>query len=97
MAEFYSGFSRRGEDERVAKAELFKHLEALIGGSAGFLERGMTQDKIKSLKTSLNAEFAMIHELCEFVLTNSQKPELILKNAGDVARCFDVDSTRVHL
>lgn len=37
----------------------------------------MTQDKIKSLKTSLNAEFAMIHELCEFVLTNSQKPELI--------------------
>lgn len=37
----------------------------------------MTQDKIKSLKTSLNSEFAMIHELCEFVLTNSQKPDLI--------------------
>ena len=37
----------------------------------------MTQDKIRSLKTSLNSEFKMIHELCEFVLTHSQKPELI--------------------
>jgi hypothetical protein len=33
MAEFYSGFSRRGEDERVVVRELFKHFEALIGGS----------------------------------------------------------------
>ena len=37
----------------------------------------MTQDKIRALKTSLNSEFKMIHELCEFVLTHSQKPELI--------------------
>ena len=46
----------------------------------------MTQDKIKSLKTSLNAEFAMIHELCEFVLTNSQKPELISQTLVTLTR-----------
>ncbi|KAJ7518088.1 hypothetical protein O6H91_21G054800 [Diphasiastrum complanatum] len=37
----------------------------------------MTQSKIKELKHSLNSEFQLIHELCLYVLSVSQKPELI--------------------
>ena len=35
------------------------------------------QAKIDDLKQSLNTEFKLIHELCLFVLTASQKPDLI--------------------
>ncbi|KAF3779403.1 EXPORTIN 1A protein [Nymphaea thermarum] len=37
----------------------------------------MTQQKIKELKQSLNSEFKLIHELCLYVLSVSQRPELI--------------------
>ncbi|CAN6458106.1 unnamed protein product [Victoria cruziana] len=37
----------------------------------------MTQQKIKELKQSLNSEFKLIHELCLYVLSVSQRTELI--------------------
>ncbi|XP_078175764.1 protein EXPORTIN 1A-like [Carex rostrata] len=37
----------------------------------------MTQVKIKELKQSLNSEFQLIHELCLYVLSASQRSELI--------------------
>ncbi|KAL6501015.1 Exportin-1 [Orobanche hederae] len=37
----------------------------------------MTQQKIKELKQSLNSEFQLIHELCVYVLSASQRAELI--------------------
>ncbi|CAN1269134.1 Protein EXPORTIN 1A [Linum perenne] len=37
----------------------------------------MTQNKIKELKQSLNSEFRLIHELCLYVLSASQRAELI--------------------
>ncbi|PKI39484.1 hypothetical protein CRG98_040160 [Punica granatum] len=37
----------------------------------------MTQQKIKELKQSLNSEFQLIHELCLYVLSASQRSELI--------------------
>uniref|UniRef100_A0A7I4EZM4 Importin N-terminal domain-containing protein n=1 Tax=Physcomitrium patens TaxID=3218 RepID=A0A7I4EZM4_PHYPA len=37
----------------------------------------LTQSKIKELKNSLNSEFQLIHELCQYVLSMSQRPELI--------------------
>lgn len=37
----------------------------------------LTQAKAKELKTSLNNEFRLIHELCHFVLVNTQRAELI--------------------
>ncbi|KAL8233051.1 hypothetical protein R6Q57_002829 [Mikania cordata] len=37
----------------------------------------MTQQKIKELKQSLNSEFQLIHELCIYVLSASQRTELI--------------------
>ncbi|XP_042047123.1 protein EXPORTIN 1A-like [Salvia splendens] len=37
----------------------------------------MTQQKIKELKQSLNREFQLIHELCLYVLSASQRAELI--------------------
>ena len=37
----------------------------------------LTQAKITELKNALNTDFPIIHELCEFVLQHSQKPELI--------------------
>ncbi|GMH19677.1 hypothetical protein Nepgr_021518 [Nepenthes gracilis] len=37
----------------------------------------MTQQKIKELKQSLNSEFQLIHELCLYVLSASQRMELI--------------------
>ncbi len=36
-----------------------------------------TQAKTKELKTTLNTEFRLIHELCVFVLCNTRKQELI--------------------
>ncbi|KAE8673729.1 Protein EXPORTIN 1A [Hibiscus syriacus] len=37
----------------------------------------MTQQKIKELKQSLNSEFQLIHELCLYVLSASERTELI--------------------
>ncbi|KAL7108096.1 hypothetical protein ACP275_06G093800 [Erythranthe tilingii] len=37
----------------------------------------MTQQKIKELKQSLNSEFQLIHELCLYVLSASQRAELV--------------------
>ncbi|KAE9612844.1 putative CRM1 domain-containing protein [Lupinus albus] len=37
----------------------------------------MTQQKIKELKQSLNSEFQLIHELCLYVLSASQRTELL--------------------
>ncbi|CAK8539240.1 unnamed protein product [Lathyrus sativus] len=37
----------------------------------------MTQQKIRELKQSLNSEFQLIHELCLYVLSVSQRTELI--------------------
>ncbi|XP_062102946.1 protein EXPORTIN 1A-like [Humulus lupulus] len=37
----------------------------------------MTQSKIKELEQSLNSEFQLIHELCLYVLSASQRTELI--------------------
>jgi len=37
----------------------------------------MTQLKIKELKEAYNKEFSLIYQLCEVILTNSQKPSLL--------------------
>lgn len=37
----------------------------------------LTQQKTKELKNSLNNEFALVHELCEYVLMHSQRVELV--------------------
>jgi len=42
-----------------------------------FSRESLTQEKTKLLKGQLQEEFGMIHELAEYVLANSQKPELI--------------------
>ncbi|KAI4324875.1 hypothetical protein MLD38_030321 [Melastoma candidum] len=42
-----------------------------------FSQGEMTQQKIKELKQSLNSEFQLIHELCLYVLSASQRIELI--------------------
>ncbi|EFJ16798.1 hypothetical protein SELMODRAFT_233936 [Selaginella moellendorffii] len=42
-----------------------------------FSQGEMTQSKIKELKQSLNSEFQLIHELCLYVLSASQKADLI--------------------
>ncbi|KAG7623826.1 Importin-beta N-terminal domain [Arabidopsis thaliana x Arabidopsis arenosa] len=42
-----------------------------------FSKGEMTQQKIKELKQSLNSEFQLIHELCLYVLSASQRQELI--------------------
>mmetsp|Transcript_9304 Transcript_9304/g.29578 ORF Transcript_9304/g.29578 Transcript_9304/m.29578 type:complete len:1130 (-) Transcript_9304:499-3888(-) len=42
-----------------------------------FSKDAMTTAKIKTMKDSLNAEFALIFRLCEFVLGASQRPRLI--------------------
>uniref|UniRef100_A0A7S0WF70 Importin N-terminal domain-containing protein n=1 Tax=Chlamydomonas leiostraca TaxID=1034604 RepID=A0A7S0WF70_9CHLO len=42
-----------------------------------FARLDLTQAKTKELKTSLNSEFRLIHELCVFVLCNTRKPDLI--------------------
>uniref|UniRef100_A0A7I4BPN0 Importin N-terminal domain-containing protein n=1 Tax=Physcomitrium patens TaxID=3218 RepID=A0A7I4BPN0_PHYPA len=42
-----------------------------------FSQGELTQSKIKELKNSLNSEFQLIHELCQYVLSMSQHPELI--------------------
>ncbi|KAL3630785.1 Exportin-1 [Castilleja foliolosa] len=42
----------------------------------------MTQQKIKELKQSLNSEFQLIHELCLYVLSASQRAELIRATLG---------------
>lgn len=39
----------------------------------------LTQAKITDLKNALNTDFPMIHDLCEFVLQHSQRPQLIQK------------------
>lgn len=42
-----------------------------------FSKGEMTQQKIKQLKESLNSEFYQIFQLCDFVMSNSQKPRLL--------------------
>eukprot|EP00752_Nemacystus_decipiens_P006845 g6147.t1 len=42
-----------------------------------FSKDQMTTAKIKTMKESLNDEFAKIYELCEFILDRSQKPALL--------------------
>ncbi|MEM1295155.1 MAG: DUF1501 domain-containing protein [Verrucomicrobiota bacterium] len=42
-----------------------------------FSKDAMTTSKIRTMKESLNAEFALIFRLCEFVLGASQRPRLI--------------------
>jgi exportin-1 len=42
-----------------------------------FSRLDLTQAKAKELKTSLNNEFKLIHELCVFVLLNTRKTELV--------------------
>ena len=37
------------------------------------------------LKQSLNSEFALIHDLCLFVLNNSQKADLVRATLGTLA------------
>ena len=46
----------------------------------------MTQAKIKELKTSLNNEFVVIYQLCEYVLDTSQKPTLLLATLQTLLR-----------
>ena len=38
----------------------------------------MTQAKIKELKESFNQEFQLIFQLCDLILTTSQRPLLLL-------------------
>ena len=43
------------------------------------------QAKTMELKQNLNSEFALIHELCLFVLTNSQKADLVRATLATLA------------
>jgi Exportin 1-like protein len=43
------------------------------------------QAKTRELKTTLNAEFRAIHELCMFVLSSSRKPELLRSTLAALA------------
>jgi exportin-1 len=43
-----------------------------------FSKESLTSSKMKTMKESLNEEFAKIFQLCEFVLENSVKPSLIV-------------------
>ncbi|GLT95335.1 hypothetical protein SLE2022_130230 [Rubroshorea leprosula] len=52
-------------------------LKLLSEETFDFSRGEMTQQKIKELKQSLNSEFQLIHELCMYVLSASQRPELI--------------------
>ncbi len=42
-----------------------------------FSKESLTQAKIKELKESLNSEFALIFQLCDFITDNASKPSLI--------------------
>eukprot|EP00241_Pyramimonas_parkeae_P000677 CAMPEP_0114249878 /NCGR_PEP_ID=MMETSP0058-20121206/14395_1 /TAXON_ID=36894 /ORGANISM="Pyramimonas parkeae, CCMP726" /LENGTH=1067 /DNA_ID=CAMNT_0001363489 /DNA_START=188 /DNA_END=3391 /DNA_ORIENTATION=+ len=54
------------------------HILKLLSEEVFDFSRGeMTQEKTRHLKSSLNDEFGLIHELGEYVLTHSQKPLLI--------------------
>eukprot|EP01111_Echinosteliopsis_oligospora_P012284 TRINITY_DN4192_c0_g1_i1.p1 TRINITY_DN4192_c0_g1~~TRINITY_DN4192_c0_g1_i1.p1 ORF type:complete len:720 (-),score=154.48 TRINITY_DN4192_c0_g1_i1:1638-3797(-) len=46
----------------------------------------MTQAKIVELKQSLNKEFALIYELCEWVLENAQIPSLLVSTLETLLR-----------
>nr|CAB3497398.1 unnamed protein product [Digitaria exilis] len=56
-----------------ARISIFLLSEEIFDFSRG----EMTQQKIKELKSSLNSEFRLIHELCLYVLSATQRPELI--------------------
>lgn len=38
----------------------------------------MVMDKVKRMKESLNGEFSLIYQLCEYVLEHSQRPSLLI-------------------
>ena len=42
-----------------------------------FSEGEMLSGKVKNLKAQLNSEFQSVYQLCEYVLHNSRKPELV--------------------
>mmetsp|Transcript_2949 Transcript_2949/g.4074 ORF Transcript_2949/g.4074 Transcript_2949/m.4074 type:complete len:1084 (+) Transcript_2949:39-3290(+) len=46
----------------------------------------MTQDKIKSMKQSLNTEFSLISELCNFILENSTDAHLLMTTLETLLR-----------
>ncbi|PQP95485.1 hypothetical protein Pyn_21712 [Prunus yedoensis var. nudiflora] len=54
----------------------------------------MTQLKIKELKQSLNSEFQLIHELCLYVLSASQRAELIRATFETLLKFFPMPSYR---
>lgn len=51
-----------------------------------FSKESMTAAKVKTMKESLNAEFAQIFQLCQFVLSASQRPSLINATLGTLQR-----------
>lgn len=54
------------------------HVLKLLSEEVFDFSRGeLTQDKARSLKHSLNAQFRMIHELCTFVLLNTRRESLV--------------------
>ncbi|TQD81829.1 hypothetical protein C1H46_032582 [Malus baccata] len=64
--------------ERLYVSKLNVILVQLLSEEVFDFSRGeMTQLKIKELKQSLNSEFQLIHELCLYVLSASQRTELI--------------------
>lgn len=68
------GASRSSETLCENSMHILKYLsEEVFDFSRGEL----TQAKTKELKNQLNQEFRAIHDLCLFVLMNTQKPELI--------------------
>ncbi|AQK61480.1 Protein EXPORTIN 1A [Zea mays] len=55
----------------------FNNMQLLSEEIFDFSRGEMTQQKIKELKSSLNSEFRLIHELCLYVLSATQRPQLI--------------------
>lgn len=52
-----------------------------------FSKDEMTSAKIKAMKESLNAEFQSVFNLCDFILTRSQRPQLIKVASYLPTRC----------
>ena len=57
----------------------------------------MTQAKIRTLKETLNHEFALVFELCQFVLTNSQNMELLVVCTSVLSKSYTLSNAPVCL
>lgn len=62
-----------------------------------FSKDEMTSAKIKAMKESLNAEFQSVFNLCDFILTRSQRPQLIKVPTHDPEESLQTAHMLIHL